>query len=72
MFTKSLNIRSIEHANIEKGHSSTKKAMEMISSGIINTKPILTHRLPFNNVNQAYELHRTGSDDCHKIVIEIS
>ena len=72
MFTKCLNIRSIEHANSEKGHSSTKKAMEMISSGIINTKPILTHRLPFKNVNQAYELHRTGSDDCHKIVIEIS
>jgi len=72
MFTKCLNIRSIEHANSEKSHSSTKMAMEMISSGKINTKPILTHRLPFKNVNQAYELHRTGSDDCHKILIEMS
>ena len=71
MFTKCLNIKSIEHANSEKGHSSTKKAMEMISSDMINTKTILTHRLPFNNVNQAYELHRTGSDDCHKIIIEM-
>lgn len=72
MFTKCLNIRSIEHANTEKGHTSTLKAMELISNGNINTKPILTHRFPFKQVNQAYDLHKSGLDGCHKILIEFT
>tara|TARA_Y100001970_G_C14244681_1_gene867255 strand:- start:3149 stop:4126 length:978 start_codon:yes stop_codon:yes gene_type:complete len=71
MLTKCLTIRSIDHAHRENGHSSTKHAMELISSGIIDTKPILTHRFSFREVKKAYEIHRNASDDCHKIVIEI-
>ena len=37
----------------------------------ILNRPLLTHHLPFTEVREAYELHRTRGDGCLKIVVEM-
>jgi threonine dehydrogenase-like Zn-dependent dehydrogenase len=43
----------------------------LVASGQIDVAPLITHRVPFVDVIDAYELHRTRGDKCVKIVIEM-
>ena len=70
-FDKCLQARAIVHAVREPGHISTKQALNMITSGKLDVTPILTHRFPFEQVLEAYELHRTQDEGAIKILIDM-
>ena len=72
MFWKCLDNKSIVNASREKGHTSTLQAMELISSGFLDVSPVLTHRYPFEQVMEAYELQKTGVDGAVKIMVDIA
>jgi threonine dehydrogenase-like Zn-dependent dehydrogenase len=71
LFHKCCHAHTIVGASIEPNQACTRKALELISTGQIDVRPLITHRMPFAHVLEAYELHRTRGDRCLKIVIEM-
>jgi len=71
LFHKCCHAHTIVGATVEPNQASTHKALDIIVSGRIDVKPLITHRVPFVDVMDAYELHRTRGDECVKIVIEM-
>lgn len=71
MFWKCLTVKSIVHAAREPGHTSTLHALELIGSGVLDVKPVLTHRLPFDRVHEAFDLQRTAADGAVKTLVEM-
>ncbi|MEX0614083.1 MAG: zinc-binding dehydrogenase [Pirellulales bacterium] len=71
LFHKCCRAQTIVGATIEPNQASTRKAVDLIASGRIDVGQLITHRIPFANVVDAYELHRTRGDKCIKIVIEM-
>lgn len=71
LFHKCCHAHTIVGATVEPNQASTRKALDIIASGRLDVKPLITHRLPFADVIDAYELHRTRGDECVKIVIEM-
>ena len=55
----------------EPGRTSFKMALDLIAKGAVDVAPMLTHRLAFDQVMDAYELARTRDDGVIKIVIEM-
>jgi len=55
----------------EPGRTSFKMALDLIAKGAIDVAPMLTHRLAFEQVVDAYELAKTRDDGVIKIVIEM-
>jgi len=70
-FRKCCRTNTIFGAAVEENQTSTRLAVDLIASGIADAKPILTHRFPFAQLKQAYEMHRTRADGAVKIVIEM-
>jgi threonine dehydrogenase-like Zn-dependent dehydrogenase len=70
-FHKCCHAHTIVGATVEPNQASTRKAIEIVASGWIDVAPLITHRLPFVDVMDAYELHRTRGDECVKILIEM-
>jgi L-iditol 2-dehydrogenase len=70
-FHKCCRAQTIVGATVEANQASTRKAIELIASGQIDVSGMITHRIPFANVIDAYELHRTRGEQCLKIVIEM-
>jgi threonine dehydrogenase-like Zn-dependent dehydrogenase len=50
---------------------STRVALDIIGRGEIDVAPILTHRFPFRDVLDAYQLQRTRGDGAVKIVVDL-
>ena len=71
LFHKCCRAHTIVGATVEPNQTSTRIAVDLIASGQIDVSPIITHRIPFAQVMDAYELHRTHGDRCIKIVIEM-
>jgi threonine dehydrogenase-like Zn-dependent dehydrogenase len=71
LFHKCCHAHTIVGATVEPNQASTHKALDIIASGRLDVKPLITHRLPFADVMDAYELHRTRGNECVKIVIEM-
>jgi L-iditol 2-dehydrogenase len=46
-------------------------AIELVSSGRINVKPLVTHRFPLADVVRAFEVTRTGADGAIKAVVTL-
>jgi len=46
-------------------------AIELVSSGRINVKPLITHRFPLSEVVRAFEQTRTGADGAIKAVVTL-
>lgn len=72
MFRKCLTLKSVVFASREPGHSSTVRALELISSGAIDVSPIITHRFAFDEVLKAYELQETRADGALKIIVDMN
>jgi len=47
-----------------------RMALEYIQQGRINVKPLLTHRFPFERVQEAYDLFAERKNGCIKVVVE--
>lgn len=71
LFHKCCRVNTIVGASVEQNQASTRTALQLIASGEVDVAPLITHRLPFRDVIDAYELHRTRGDRCLKIVIEM-
>jgi L-iditol 2-dehydrogenase len=71
IFTKCLKHKSIVHANSEHGHASTLQGLDLIAGGALDVTPVLTHRFPFEQVLQAYDVHQNARDNAVKIVIDM-
>lgn len=71
-FSKYCHTITNSGAAFEPGHTSTKQALAMIASGEIDVEPLITHTFPFDRVLDAYEMAHTRSDNCIKILVELS
>ncbi len=71
LFHKCCRAQTIVGATVEANQASTRRAVDLVANGRIDVSPLITHRLPFAKVFEAYELHRTRGDGCIKIVIEM-
>lgn len=71
MFWQRLTVKSIVHAATEEGHTSTLHALDLIGSGQLDVQPVITHRLPFARVREAFDLQRTAADGAVKTIVEI-
>ncbi len=70
-FRKYPRLKTISGAVNDPGQGVTRQALELIASGEIDVKPILTHSFPFERVFEAYELQRTRDEGAIKIVVEM-
>ena len=70
-FHKCCRATTIVGAPCETNQTSTRIALDVIADGEIDVDPMLTHEIPFNDVFDAYELHRTREDEAVKIVIDM-
>ena len=64
-------VKSVCEAQREPNQTSTRLALEMIAGGELDPGPILTHRFPFAQVRDAYELQRTRDEGAIKILIDM-
>jgi 2-desacetyl-2-hydroxyethyl bacteriochlorophyllide A dehydrogenase len=71
LFHKCCRAQTIVGATVEPNQASTRQAIDLIATGQIDVSQLITHRVPFADVVDAYELHRTRGDSCLKIVIEM-
>jgi threonine dehydrogenase-like Zn-dependent dehydrogenase len=71
-FRKRLLWQACVGAMGDPGFLCTWMAMELIDQGIADAKTILTHRFPFEQVMEAYELQFTRDEGAVKIVVELS
>ena len=71
MFNKCITLKAIVIASREPNHTSTRIALNMIASGEVDAAPLLTHRFPFDQVEDAYELQRSRQDGAVKIIIDM-
>lgn len=70
-FTKNLLAQTVVNAMCEVNQSSSRLALEWIASGIADPGPMLTHRFPFEQALDAYELQRTRDEGAVKIIIDM-
>ncbi len=71
-FFKTITAKAMVHATREDNHASTLRALDMITSGEVDVKPMLTHNFTFDQVLDAYELHRLQDEGAVKIVIDMT
>ena len=69
LFHKCCRATTIVGAACEHNQESTRTAIELIASGVADASSLITHRVPFDEVIDAYEMHRTRADGAVKIVI---
>lgn len=70
-FRKCLRSTAIVGAATEADQLSTRIAIDWVARGIVDPTPLITHRVPFAEVLDAYEMHRRRTDGAVKIVIEM-
>ncbi len=70
-FHKCCRATTIVGATDEANQASTRMALNWIASGLTRADSLITHRVKFAEVMEAYEMHRTRADRCVKIVVEM-
>ncbi|MCY3980036.1 MAG: zinc-binding dehydrogenase [Chloroflexi bacterium] len=70
-FWKSLTARSNVGTIQEPNHASTRQALQWISDGTVDVSRMITHTFKFEDVIEAYELHRIQDEGAVKIVIDM-
>ena len=70
-FRKYCHTTTSGESTFEPGARSFRMALKLIAQGDIDVSTLLTHRFPFERVEEAYELARTRDDDAIKAVIEM-
>lgn len=71
LFHKCCHAHTIVGATVEPNQQSTRTAIDLVASGKVDVGRLITHRVPFANVIEAYEQHRSRGDQCVKIVVEM-
>ncbi|NJN82983.1 MAG: zinc-binding dehydrogenase [Caldilineaceae bacterium] len=70
-FRKNPSVKSMVGALQDPGHSCTRMALELIANGEANVGPMITHHIPFEQVQEAYELQYTRDEGAVKIVVDM-
>jgi len=71
LFRKNVRFQPCVFASREPEHASTRIALEMIASGAVDARPLITHRFPFEKVIDAYELQASKDEGALKILIDM-
>ncbi len=71
LFHKCCHAHTIVGATVEPNQQSSRIAIDLVASGKIDVSRLITHRVPFANVIEAYEQHRSRGDECVKILVEM-
>ena len=71
LFRKYCHTTSSGGTSLEPGAKSFRMAIDLVAGGEIEVSPMITHRFPFERVQEAYELARTREDGAIKILIEM-
>ena len=71
-FWKFPRVKTICEAQREENQASTRFALDLLARGEVDPSPILTHRFPFDQVADAYELQRIRDEGAIKIVVDIT
>lgn len=71
LFHKCCHAHTIVGATVEPNQQSTRIAIDLVASGKIDVSRLISHRIPFANVIDAYEQHRSRGDECVKILVEM-
>ena len=69
LFHKCCRATTIVGASNEPDLTSMRTAVELVASGVADAEALITHRLHFDDVIHAYEMHHTRRDGAVKIVI---
>lgn len=69
LFHKCCRATTIVGAACEHNQESTRIAIQLIASGAADAGSLITHQVEFDDVIDAYEMHRTRADGAVKIVI---
>ena len=70
-FRKYCHTNSISGTAKEPGRVSVRSALNIIAGGEVDVRPMITHRFPFEQVSEAYELASTRTDGVIKVIIEM-
>lgn len=70
-FHKCCRATTIVGSSQDANQDSTRTAVDIIGRGEVDASEMITHRIPFADVLDSYEIHRTRADDAIKIVIEM-
>ena len=70
-FWKSLTLKSRVGTINDPDHSCTRQALDWINSGKVATGRMITHSFKFEDVMEAYDLHRLQDEGAVKIVIDM-
>lgn len=71
LFHQCCRATTIVGATEEKNQNCTRMAIDMIAQDSSWARSLISHRLKFDQVIEAYEMHRLRSDHALKIVIEM-
>ena len=64
---KNLVISTSLHPDFER---TFPLAMQWIAEGRVNLKPLITHRFPLSDIQQAYDTFRDRVDGAQKVLVE--
>lgn len=68
---KQLRMIASDRTGDEPGYSSFRLAAQWLGEGRIDVSPLITHRLPFEQLQQAFEMQLNRSDGVIKAILEI-
>jgi D-xylulose reductase len=63
--------KEVEIRHIFRYRNMFPRTLNMISSGIMNVKPLITHRYSFNNVIEAFQFASKMPEDAIKVMIQM-
>ena len=67
---QNVNIVTSAYAQKEPGLRSFRLALDLIAQERLDLSPLITHRLPFANIREAFELAETKKDGAVKVLLE--
>ena len=65
-------VREVDIRGIFRYANCYPKAIEMVASGRVNVKPLITHRFQLEQTLQAFETAKTGAGNAIKVMIKCS
>lgn len=70
-FRKCARTQCMVGALLDPDHSCTRVALELIASGQADVAPMITHRFPFEKIQEAYDLQNTLDEGAVKIIVDM-
>lgn len=71
LYFKCCRATTIVGASDEPNLTSMRLAIELINSDVVDAESLITHRVPFADTIEAYDMHKMRRDGAVKIVIEM-